>query len=270
MLARIGTGLSLATGITLLLLLAPWWLFALLILAALYLCVAEFQAMARPQADSLDRLILFTAILAASVWPFLNRLWPIYDQGFSLLLGSLLLALARLARATPIQESMKQLSADALGLLYLGLTTPYIFLLRGEEQQGGWLVLMVMLITFLQDTGAYFAGRSLGRHPLAPKISPKKTIEGALGGILLGSAAAFFAWRFFPGLEKLSPIAVLGLGLLGTVMGILGDLTESLMKRAYKIKDSGTLLPGHGGLLDRVDGLLFAGPSLYLYLKLFI
>jgi phosphatidate cytidylyltransferase len=125
---------------------------------------------------------------------------------------------------------------------------------------------MVMAITFGADTGAYFAGRFLGRHKLYEKISPKKTIEGAVGGVATGILAAYIAQSFFPGLGNLSTVDVLILGGGGAIAGMLGDLFESMVKRAHGGKDSGTLIPGHGGVLDRIDALLFVGPFAWFYL----
>jgi phosphatidate cytidylyltransferase len=124
-----------------------------------------------------------------------------------------------------------------------------------------------MAITFGQDTGAYFAGRFLGRHKLYEKISPKKTIEGAVGGLVtaVGFALAFRAYA--PGLSDLTGADVALLGGGGAVLGMVGDLFESLLKRSSGVKDSGALIPGHGGVLDRIDALLFVGPFVHLYLE---
>jgi len=124
-------------------------------------------------------------------------------------------------------------------------------------------VISALVITWANDTCAYFAGRLFGRHKLHPAVSPNKTWEGFAGGAF-GSVAGMFVarWVAFPALTTVDCIA---LGLLGAVLGPLGDLCESLLKRAHGVKDSGTLIPGHGGLLDRVDALLFNAPAVYLY-----
>ncbi|MEZ4465465.1 MAG: phosphatidate cytidylyltransferase [bacterium] len=133
--------------------------------------------------------------------------------------------------------------------------------------EGGWVVVLVMAITFGGDIGGYFAGRFLGRHKLYPTVSPKKTVEGAVGGLALGVGGALLARATFPGLGGLTVVDCLVLGIGGVTFGILGDLVESLIKRACGAKDSGTLIPGHGGLLDRIDALLFAGPFCAFYLE---
>ena len=123
-----------------------------------------------------------------------------------------------------------------------------------------------MLITFGGDTGGYFAGRAFGRRRLAPVLSPKKTWEGYFGGLLLG-AAGVAAARQFPACSSLSSLDLFILSGVGVSLGVLGDLFESLIKRGAKVKDSGQLIPGHGGILDRIDGLLFVAPFVLFYLQ---
>lgn len=147
------------------------------------------------------------------------------------------------------------------GILYVGWLLSYLVMLR-IEVGSGW-VFLAFFTVFCSDTAAYFVGRALGRHPLASRISPSKTWEGAIGGIL-GSIIAslilvnilFLSLGFWE--------AVL-LGLLVSIFGQTGDLLESLFKRRMKIKESGKLVPGHGGLLDRMDSVVFAGVVVYLY-----
>ncbi len=122
----------------------------------------------------------------------------------------------------------------------------------------GWFVLMVVL----NDTGAYAFGMTLGKHKLAPRVSPNKSWEGAIGGLLVAVGASLpLAWFIhFP----FTDVVILGLALLVSVLSQIGDLAESFLKRLYTVKDMGGILPGHGGIFDRVDGYLFAGPALYL------
>jgi phosphatidate cytidylyltransferase len=150
-----------------------------------------------------------------------------------------------------------------LGILYVSFLFSHIFWLYGLKD-GALLTLYAMGITWLIDAMAYYTGSLAGRHPLAPKISPKKTVEGAVGGLafsILGSLMAA-AW-LLPGLYWLDGL-LLGL-LLGTV-GQLGDLVESLWKRSANVKDSSRLIPSHGGFLDKVDSLIFTVPVFYYYL----
>jgi phosphatidate cytidylyltransferase len=139
-------------------------------------------------------------------------------------------------------------------------------LLHGLPHGGSWVFLSMML-AWLSDTGAYFAGKYLGKHKLYPKLSPKKTVEGSVGG-LAGSAvgATIASLWLIPGL----PLGqALLLALFGGALGQAGDLFESLLKRSTGVKDSGRVLPGHGGLLDRVDALMFTASATYLYASIF-
>ena len=155
--------------------------------------------------------------------------------------------------------------ATILAVMYTGLIT-YIFLIRNLTDGWIWLVFM-LFATWAGDTLAYFGGKKLGRHKLAPNLSPGKTVEGALAGLLgslmAGSVMALIytelPWGHF-----------LALALLAGVAGQAGDLTESAFKRLAGVKDSGSLIPGHGGILDRFDSMLFAAPAVYHYLALFI
>lgn len=146
---------------------------------------------------------------------------------------------------------------------------PNLFSMLGLPLESGaaWIY-FVLAITWIQDTAAYFVGKYLGRSKMAPVLSPKKTWEGAAGG-LIGSILAAIAFAMILGL----PLTILQAGVLGLVGGVagpLGDLAESMIKRQVGLKDAGNLIPGHGGLLDRADSLLFTGPVLYYLIKLLL
>ena len=167
---------------------------------------------------------------------------------------------------------------EVAGALYLGVPLYAAVALRDSTGtiEAGWLtdvanslslgwdaaprglawLLIVILVTWLNDTGAYLVGRAIGRRPLAPRISPKKTIEGSLGGLLAAAGVGALGVAWF-GLE-VHPLFGAAIGLALGALGQIGDLTESMLKRRAGVKDSGTLIPGHGGILDRIDALLFA------------
>ncbi len=272
MLTRIVSGLLMAAGIIGILIYTPPTGLLAVVIFALAVAMREWQTITHAEAGLPDRVAFQLATALVALQPSIAAVHPAITQNTALCAGFLILALTRLFRPDPIDSSVKRLSADALGLLYIGLTFPLIFALRswGGAENGGFVVLMVMAITFGGDTGAYFAGRFLGRHKLYEKISPKKTIEGAVGGALTGVGAAFIARGFFPGLGILTPTDAVILGGLGAIAGMLGDLFESMVKRAYGVKDSGDLIPGHGGVLDRIDALLFVGPFAWFYLEHFV
>jgi phosphatidate cytidylyltransferase len=151
-----------------------------------------------------------------------------------------------------------------VSVLYFGGLAAYFVLLR-EAGNGRDLLFFVVLTVWVTDTGAYFVGRAIGRHKLAPAISPGKTIEGALGSLIAGFVAMFVLNEALDlGLAVEHRVA---LGLLLPPVIMVGDLAESGLKRALGIKDSSGLVPGHGGFADRLDSLLFAAPAVYYYLK---
>ena len=158
-----------------------------------------------------------------------------------------------------------------LGILYIAFLGGFLVSIRvGFENTANLsthLLAYFFLVTFGSDAGAYFAGRSLGKHKLAPTISPGKTVEGLIGGIIAAAAfAALSTWWFFPELPYVWSIP---LACVIAVAGVLGDLCESAMKRGSGAKDAASILPGHGGLLDRLDSLLFGAPILYYFARFY-
>lgn len=152
------------------------------------------------------------------------------------------------------------------GTLYIGWLLGHIVLMN-DLSQGACYILLSLFVTWLIDSGAYFTGSYLGKHKLCPHISPKKTIEGALGGFLAGVMSTIGFGTFWLKLPLEHMI------IMGAIVGIiaqLGDLAESALKRYADIKDSGNIIPGHGGILDRVDSILFVIPVVYYYLKYFV
>lgn len=160
-------------------------------------------------------------------------------------------------------ESTQGISNTLFAILYVSWSLSHFLPLR-ELEDGRGYVFFVLWVIWFGDTAAYYVGRSWGRHPLAGRISPKKTVEGAVGGLGGGLLGAWIAHTWFLG--SWSAIHCLLVGLALNALGQLGDLGESLIKRGLEAKDSGSLLPGHGGMLDRVDSLLFAAPAMYYYL----
>lgn len=153
--------------------------------------------------------------------------------------------------------------ARTFGLVYVALPFSFLPLVKGFDR-GEWWIMTLFFIIWGNDTFAYYTGRTLGRHKLSPRISPKKTVEGAAGGLVGGIIAALICRTLF-GLDVQAP-ALVAFAIVAGVVGITGDLAESVLKRAAGVKDSGNLIPGHGGVLDRTDSLLFAFPLLYYFL----
>jgi phosphatidate cytidylyltransferase len=151
------------------------------------------------------------------------------------------------------------------GALYVGVLLTFLALLkrRPDGRHGEW-VFLTLTLTWFGDTAAYFVGRAFGRHKLYPAISPGKTVEGAVGG-LVGSVLAIVIAKAWYLSGTLAIWDCLVLGVLAGALGQIGDLCESMIKRAHGVKDSGFIIPGHGGVLDRVDALLFTGPFVFAY-----
>jgi len=166
---------------------------------------------------------------------------------------------------TDLKHHLVDSAVTVTGVLYIGVAMSYLIVIRSFPA-GDELVLFLLLITWAADTGAYYVGKTLGRRPLAPAISPKKTVEGFFGGLGLAILAAWVARDWIAGLP-MTLIDYVWLGSLITIAGLAGDLAESALKRSVGVKDSGGLLPGHGGMLDRIDSLLFTGPAFYYYVS---
>ena len=170
------------------------------------------------------------------------------------------------------QGATADLSAAVFALFYVAGLFSFLILLREMPHQleldyklGGLWIVYLLICIWSCDTFAYFIGASLGKHKLSPSVSPKKTVEGFIGGILGAVAVAFvFYYRFFKSAE-LEHLLVISIFV--SLIGQIGDLTESLFKRDAEIKDSSQIIPGHGGILDRFDSLLFVSPIVYYYLK---
>ena len=164
-------------------------------------------------------------------------------------------------------------AATSIGALYVGGLLSFGIGLRegllADPLQGTLLFFLPVAVTWLADTAAYFGGRALGKRPMAPKISPNKTVEGGVSGLLAGPIGVVaYTMLLLPDLaDALGVPMLLLLGLIVSSAAILGDLAESALKRECGVKDSSNLLPGHGGVLDRLDSLLWSIPAAYLFLS---
>ncbi|MDP8254223.1 MAG: phosphatidate cytidylyltransferase [Candidatus Alcyoniella australis] len=173
---------------------------------------------------------------------------------------------ALLLREPDLHQMPRALSLIMLGALYAGALPALLLVLKLLEGPTGVLwVFMLFLLVWACDSGAYFSGRALGKRPMAPRISSKKTIEGLLGGMAASLIAGLICGIAFDALHWYDGLL---LGLIAAVLGPIGDLVESAFKRAAEVKDSGSLLPGHGGILDRLDAVLFVAPFFLLFIAL--
>jgi phosphatidate cytidylyltransferase len=180
---------------------------------------------------------------------------------FSFVFG---LTLLTLLTSRPIVESLPSLGMSCSALLLVAFPLSFAVRLHGIPNVGPRLLFFALAITWAADTTAYFVGRAIGKHPLAPHISPKKTWEGSIGSII-GSLIVAYAFHYWLAI----PVPhLLAMATLGNIAGQMGDLLESACKRSAGVKDSGALLPGHGGVLDRIDALILAIPVIWYYLVL--
>jgi len=238
--------------------------FSMVIGVAVLLCVKEMGALMR-----IEHSGLLLWMYALALVPFLaTHLIP--DNAASVvqvwlaigMLSSLLLVVLGYPRM-----AWNRVATGLWVVFYTSWTLWHLVLLRFQFASGFMLMMLVFLITWGSDTGAYFVGQKWGHRPLARHLSPKKTWEGAIGGVGLTIIMALWYNQIYLGMSN---GVVLVLAFFGATAGIIGDLAESAIKRFAGVKDSGTLLPGHGGILDRFDSLMAVAPVVYYLLRLFI
>jgi phosphatidate cytidylyltransferase len=237
-------------------------LFACLLALISAIGIAEFYRMALPE----RKMELRLAALAGSALIFI----PFACNDKLILSGIGLLfvgfSLLFLFRVRTIDTAAREVAFALLAFLYIPFMLMHLVQLRQTPFGIQWLFVM-MLIVMTNDSAAYYTGTAFGKHRLYPLVSPKKSIEGAVGGLIGSLAGAFLAkFVFFPQMSFIDAVvAALVIG----VVGQAGDLFESLLKRSFGVKDSGTIIPGHGGVLDRLDSILFAAPITYYYVLFF-
>jgi phosphatidate cytidylyltransferase len=264
---RVVTALILAPVVLALVFVGPRWLVLLATLAVALLAGWEFLGITERCGARPPRIAFLIALAILFIAGFQ---WPEYAlPTFS---GLALSLLVYCTFSSPVERVLMDATSAVFGLAYVGLTLLTIPFLR-EQANGPTLVVFLLFVVWSGDIAALYTGRSLGRHKLAPSLSPNKTWEGAIGsvagslaitGILFGLAAALAHWEFV----RLSFADEawwwwLAVAVVVNVAAQVGDLAESALKRSAGVKDSGTLLPGHGGVLDRIDALLLAAPVLW-------
>jgi len=241
--------------------LGGWWLFALAIVGGL-LALHELYVMAR----ELRPLVL------GGYLGFVTTLLGLQLGGVDWMLGGLLatfvLAFVVYGLGGVRQSATMSFAITVLGVAWVGAGIGCLLLVRDIPEFGFWAVMAVLFTVFAADTGAFFVGRTLGRHRMAPAISPNKSWEGFVGGVVAAIGMAFVI-LYKDRDEFLTIPESLVLGLVIALAAVLGDLFESAVKRDLDVKDSGRVLGGHGGMLDRLDSLLWAGPAAYFAILAF-
>ncbi len=257
---RVVTGVFLALGWLLLLLIGTYPLFCLVITAGGAVALYEFLRMSSPEVEKKH----IPLVLILGIFPLIAvALWGGGAVTSSLFLALLILIILTVIAYPSLENGFNFVTRLWFGIFYIGFCSAHLILLRALPQGVYWL-LVLTAITALSDTGAYYVGRAFGTTKLYPALSPGKTRAGAVGGLIGGMLGGLVAAFFF--VEGVNLLLVGLLSLVLSAVGIVGDLIESLMKRVSGVKDSGQILPGHGGLLDRCDSLLLTAPVLYYVL----
>jgi phosphatidate cytidylyltransferase len=248
---RVLTSLALIPVVLYLILFAPGWLFFSVVVLIACLCFHEFSGIARGY--DLGGLGPFGYVAGVLV-----LLEP--QQTLLLLVFTAMLALTLELRAADLGKVLPETAVLVLGVVYIFGSWKFAVLLRAANAH--WLV-YALALNWVGDIAAYYVGRSMGRHKLAPRVSPKKSWEGAAASLAASVVfGGFYLGRFLPAIPLAQSLA---LSAAANVAGQFGDLSESALKRGAGVKDSSSLLPGHGGWLDRVDSTLFALPIVYLF-----
>ena len=247
-----------------------WWVFLALAVAAMVLALWEFYLLAKRQQlkpDPAAGYIAGAALITISLQndPALNVLLVQFVI-IALTAGTLI---AATLRGAPFDKLIPCVGATILGVLYIPLLGSHLISIRTgfNPTLSAHLLSFFFLVLMGADAGAYYIGRALGKHKLAPSISPGKTWEGAVGGLLAALAMAVLAHFWF--FRELPLKYSLPLAAVMTIVGIFGDLAESALKRGAGAKDAANILPGHGGMLDRLDSLLFNAPLLYYFARFY-
>lgn len=238
------------------------WVFAALVLAIVVIGGYEYGKMVEAnEYHFLPWLYYPFAVLLV----LLTQLFP---ETPGILLAALFLAFAAYMLLFIFgKNTLDEIGINVAAIIYLPVTMSMAILLRSSFEEGMWFLYLLLIIQWFTDSGAYLLGSAFGRHKLMPKVSPKKSVEGAVGGILVAVLGALL-------LNVFVDILPYGLLIIATVFisigGQIGDLCESAIKRWAGVKDSGKLIPGHGGILDRFDSMLFAAPLLYLVISIYM
>jgi len=251
------------------LLVVVWYLpplyFLLLVLAGAAVGQHELYAMARTRGHrplEITGIAAGSFLIIASFAPHgMQRLGPLFPVA-----GAVLAVLAvRLFARRPVDGALEDVAATLLGVLYVSLLFGFQVGIH-RWFQGKQFLLFLYLVIWASDTGAYYVGSAFGKRRLYEKISPKKSVEGLAGGTAASMVVALLCSFWL--VQGIGAAEAVVLGMVLALVGTLGDLAESLIKRSAGVKDSGTLIPGHGGVLDRMDSMLFAAPVLFYYLRM--
>ena len=266
--------LSVVVLLPLVILIIYWgdWLYLLLVLIAMVMMQVEYCRLAQHFTEKLNPVMTVCLTgafcLLAQLSPILPKYLPVSTVMFGFFTFVFIYVFAESIFRAKVDGELINVTLKLTGILTIGWVLGYhLILLRNVESIGRHLIFLLCGTVWCSDTGAYLVGRAFGKHKLGTPVSPRKTVEGTIGGLVVGTLTSF----------GLSTILLKGtlawenavfIGLLLSVLGQLGDLSASLMKRTAGVKDSGDVIPGHGGFIDRCDSLIFSTPVLYYYMEL--
>ena len=240
----------------------PLWLFQLMILITSIVGLFEFFSIAT---SHLPVLIRVFCVVINMIILYLISFGPFFLLPAILSISLIIFfGLFLFVHRDRIPVALDEVGKMVTGFLYITIPLSFFLFIRMHPKGEFWIFYLLIVI-FFSDTGAFYCGRSFGKHKLYPSVSPGKTWEGAIGGLLSSILVAYLFTHFFPFTRF--GIELLALTLCLSILGQIGDLAESMIKRNRGVKDSGKILPGHGGVLDRIDGLLFSIPALYVFLS---
>ncbi|GAE36061.1 phosphatidate cytidylyltransferase [Halalkalibacter akibai] len=258
---RIITGVIGSAGFIIMVLLGGW-IFSLFISILASVAMVELLKMKKIAPLSLMGIVSILSmwlLLVPTTW--FNKIMFLSFTKVEIFIF-VILVLLMFTVLTKNSFTFDQVGFVVLSSVYVGFGFHYLIMTRDIAETGLYLVFFVLLIIWTTDSGAYFVGRKFGKNKLWPDISPKKTIEGSIGGIIAAIVVGIIFYSFIPIFSSL--ITALLVIVVASVFGQLGDLVESALKRHYAVKDSGNVLPGHGGILDRFDSLIYVMPILHL------
>lgn len=259
---RVVTGLLLGFLLLFLLLYAePFWFFIIVVLT-IGLALLEYYKITISRNNG---LVFIGTLLGAIVPALTYSIGPVWFGGYLFFAVFFIFAYSLFARKE-LAGVTNQIAVGVLGVVYIAFPMSHLVLLRDLEKGNVWIIFLFLII-IANDSFAYYMGRRFGRRKLSPAVSPNKTMEGAVSGLIGGIIIAAVFQQIF--LTKVSLGEAVLLAIFMGITGQLSDLFESLIKRSADVKDSGSLLPGHGGILDRIDSLIFPIPALYYYLIIF-
>ncbi len=261
---KVWVGLGMIPPIVLLIALLHSSVLHLMVVLATFLGLREYYNLVFPQSKWIERAMGIGLGLILSLIISFGDIKEIFPFLVILLL---VLSVLFMAVSQDLSSTISRMGIVLFGILFIAFLLPHVSLIRNMPKGRLWVLFLITTV-WAGDIAALLSGSFLGTHKLYPKISPNKTFEG-LGGAIVGSivVALAFSWLFIPNL-KMGPCILLAFGL--GILGQLGDFTESMLKRSAQVKDSGTLIPGHGGMLDRLDSFLFSAPFLHYALLYFL